>query len=93
MLVSSDNEMSLAKIIDVEALIMTAGAKERTEEEYKDIFDRAGFKLNRVIPTRSQDYNYSARYFCTSFGVINLAQKTIAMTKDIFVLIERKVKN
>jgi hypothetical protein len=53
MLVSPENEMSLAKIVDVEAMIMTAGAKERTEEEYKDLFDRAGFQLTRIIPTRS----------------------------------------
>jgi hypothetical protein len=29
------------------------GGKERTEEEYRRLFDAAGFALVRVVPTRS----------------------------------------
>lgn len=53
MIVPPGNEPSLAKIVDVEALIMTAGAIERTEEEYRQLFDKSGFKLTKVISTRS----------------------------------------
>ncbi len=53
MIVPPGNEPSLAKIVDVEALIMSAGAIERTEGQYRDLFEAAGFKLTNVISTRS----------------------------------------
>ncbi|HZG86126.1 methyltransferase [Paenibacillus sp.] len=39
-----------AKWIDLEMLAITSG-KERTEAEYKTLLERAGFRLNRVVPT------------------------------------------
>lgn len=36
---------------DLEMLVMTAGGRERTEDEYRALFASAGFKLTRVIPT------------------------------------------
>ena len=53
MVIPPGNEPSLAKILDVEALIMTAGAIERTEAQYRELFEKAGFKLTNVISTRS----------------------------------------
>lgn len=53
MIVPLGNEPSLAKMVDVEALIMAAGAIERTEEQYRDLLAEAGFKLTKVISTRS----------------------------------------
>lgn len=53
MVVPPGNEPSLAKLVDVEALIMTAGAIERTEEQYRELFRAAGLKLTRMISTRS----------------------------------------
>ena len=32
---------------------MTQGGKERTEKEYRDLYSACGFKLNRIVPTRS----------------------------------------
>ena len=53
MIVPPGNEPSLAKMVDVEALIMSAGAIERTEEQYRNLLSAAGFKLTQVISTRS----------------------------------------
>jgi hypothetical protein len=46
------NEPGMGKVIDLEMLVM-AGGKERTEQEFRELFDRAGFTLTRVVPTKS----------------------------------------
>jgi len=33
-------------------LVMTGG-RERTEAEFRDLYERAGFRLTRVVPTES----------------------------------------
>lgn len=53
MVIPPGNEPSLGKIVDVEALIMTAGAIERTEEQYRELLSAAGFQLSKVISSRS----------------------------------------
>lgn len=44
------NEPSLNKFMDLNMLVMTGGC-ERTENEYRDLLDAAGFSLERAIPT------------------------------------------
>lgn len=46
------NEPHLAKWIDLEMLLLPGG-RERTEQEYRDLFAGAGFRLTRVVPTKS----------------------------------------
>lgn len=46
------NDPHWGKLIDLEMLTSTGGL-ERTEEEYRDLFANAGFRLNRIVPTRS----------------------------------------
>ena len=46
------NDPGLGKIMDLEMLVMPGG-KERTEQEFRALFDRAGFTLTRVVPTKS----------------------------------------
>jgi hypothetical protein len=46
------NEPGLGKIIDLEMLVMPGG-KERTEQEFRQLFDTAGFTLTRIVPTKS----------------------------------------
>lgn len=41
-----------SKIIDIEMLFFPGG-RERTEEEWRDLFAGAGFRLSRIIPTKS----------------------------------------
>lgn len=47
---SEANQPSMGKITDLFMLVLTGG-KERTTEEYSALLDRAGFRLNRVVPT------------------------------------------
>ena len=48
--VPESNEPHFAKFIDLNMLVMTGG-KERTQDEFAKLFEAAGFKLLRVIPT------------------------------------------
>jgi hypothetical protein len=34
-------------------MLVLLGGRERTEEEYQRLFQAAGFRLERIIPTRS----------------------------------------
>lgn len=47
-----DNTPSMSKIMDLNMLSMTTG-KERTENEYAELFGKTGFKLIKIIPTQS----------------------------------------
>jgi hypothetical protein len=46
------NEPDFGKLIDLEMLMMPGG-RERSEAEFVGLFERAGFELTRVVPTRS----------------------------------------
>ena len=43
---------SVAKFLDLEMLLFLH-SYERTEAEYRALFERAGFKLTRILPTQS----------------------------------------
>jgi hypothetical protein len=46
------DEMHFAKFIDLNMLVMTGG-RERTEEEFRQLYQAAGFRLTRIVPTES----------------------------------------
>jgi len=50
--VPAGREPHFSKFIDLNMLVMTGG-RERTETEFRDLYERAGFRLTRVIPTES----------------------------------------
>ncbi len=50
--VPSANEASLGKDADM-IMLAFPGGSERTEEEYRALFERSGFRLSKVTPTRS----------------------------------------
>ena len=50
--VPSGPEPDLGKFIDIEMLALPGG-KERTKEEFRDLFDHCGFELTKVVPTKS----------------------------------------
>ena len=45
-------EPDLGKFIDIEMLLLPGG-RERTADEFKMLFDRSGFELTKIIPTKS----------------------------------------
>jgi ubiquinone/menaquinone biosynthesis C-methylase UbiE len=46
------NAPSEAKLFDINMLVI-AGGRERTEAEYRDLLEKAGFELSRVIATKA----------------------------------------
>jgi hypothetical protein len=53
MIVPADSSPAPAKLLDIEMLVMTVGGKERTVEEFGNLFTSAGLRLGRVVPTKS----------------------------------------
>jgi hypothetical protein len=51
MIIPPGNEPSVAKLLDLEMLLITGG-RERTQEEFADLFESSGFDLSRIIPTK-----------------------------------------
>jgi hypothetical protein len=47
------NGPSFTKLLDLTMLVIPGGL-ERTEAEYRDLYARAGFRLARIVPTRSE---------------------------------------
>jgi hypothetical protein len=52
MVLPQGNEPSMGKLLDLEMLLFLPGC-ERTEAEYRALFDKAGLELSRVLPTPS----------------------------------------
>ena len=51
-LLPGSTQPDFGKLVDIEMLLMPGG-RERTEEEFRALFKRAGFTLTRVVPTQS----------------------------------------
>jgi SAM-dependent methyltransferase len=51
-IIAEGSNQDFGTLIDLEMLV-SAGGKERTRQEYKELFARAGLKLNRIVPTES----------------------------------------
>ena len=51
MVIPPGNEPSVAKLLDLEMLVITGG-RERTEAEFNELFLSSGFRLSRIIPTK-----------------------------------------
>jgi hypothetical protein len=50
--IPADNQPHLGKFIDIEMMVFPGG-RERTEEEFRQLFAKAGLRLNRVVPTKA----------------------------------------
>jgi hypothetical protein len=48
------DDLDFGKFVDLEMLVLTAGGRERTEAEFREVYARAGFAFNRVIGTAAQ---------------------------------------
>ena len=51
LVLSDDPGPTPAKMLDIEMLVMTVGGRERTPQEFGDLFASAGLKLERIIKT------------------------------------------
>lgn len=52
MVIGEVNQPDMGKVMDIEMLV-SPGGKERTAEEYRELFAGAGLKLTRIVPTKS----------------------------------------
>ena len=52
MVIPEGNEPHPGKMLDLE-MLTSPGGLERTEAEYAQLFERSGFRLNRIVPTMS----------------------------------------
>jgi hypothetical protein len=52
-LIPSGNDPSPVKFLDLQMLVMNGG-RQRTEEEYRQLYAASGLQLTRVIPTPSE---------------------------------------
>ena len=50
-IIEPGSDFSVAKLLDLEVLVMSGG-RERTIAEYKALMDATGFELSRKIPTK-----------------------------------------
>lgn len=53
MVVPEGDEPSPAKMLDIEMLVVTPGGKERTAQEFRELFCAAGLMLESITPTSS----------------------------------------
>jgi len=47
------NEPSFGKLLDL-AMLVIPGGEERTQEEYQELYEAAGFRLTRIVPTKAE---------------------------------------
>jgi hypothetical protein len=47
------NDAPFAKFLDLSMLVLPGG-QERTEREYQALYQAAGFRLTRIVPTRAE---------------------------------------
>jgi ubiquinone/menaquinone biosynthesis C-methylase UbiE len=50
---SAADEPDFGKFSDLQMLVFAPGGRERTEREFRALYDTAGFELTRVVPTAS----------------------------------------
>ncbi len=50
--VPETNEPHFGKFIDLNMLVMTGG-RERTETEFRELYEKSGFRVTRIVPTES----------------------------------------
>lgn len=47
------NDPSWSKFLDLNMLLIPGG-KERTEAEFRDLFEKSGFQMSRIVPTKTE---------------------------------------
>ena len=55
MVIPLGNRPFLGKFLDLGVMMMAKGARERTEEEYRNLLSSAGFDVSKIVPLPSPD--------------------------------------
>lgn len=51
--IGSANESRFARLLDLEMLVITKGGRERTEEEFRGLYEAAAFSLAQIMATEA----------------------------------------
>ena len=51
MILDEDNTASFGKLIDLQMMVFMEAGKERTRKEFDSLLDKAGLRIQRIIPT------------------------------------------
>ena len=54
------NEYNTVRILDMHMLVLTSEGKERTEKEYRQLFESNGYSVNQLIRLPSFDYVFES---------------------------------
>jgi hypothetical protein len=52
-ILTEPNQPDLGKLSDIEMLVFEPGGRQRSEDEYRALYEKAGLDVTRIIPTRS----------------------------------------
>lgn len=52
MVIPPGNDPFFGKLLDIEMLVVTEGGLERREDQFRTLFESAGLKLDRIVPTQ-----------------------------------------
>jgi len=53
LMIPPDDSPFLGKLMDIHMLVLYSGGRERTEVEYRALFEASGFELIKIVPTQS----------------------------------------
>jgi hypothetical protein len=51
--VSAGDDPDISKLFDLQMLVLTAGGRERTQMEFRELYEEARFDLTRVVATKN----------------------------------------
>jgi hypothetical protein len=51
---STGDDLDVGKFGDLEMLVLNGGGRERTEPEFRELYELARFELTRIVPTKSR---------------------------------------
>ena len=52
--VPEGNTPAMAKLMDLEMLVVTPGGRERTEKEFRTLFEKSGYELGKIVDTPAE---------------------------------------
>ena len=53
LMIPPDDSPFFGKLMDIHMLVLYSGGRERTEVEYRALFEASGFELIKIVPTQS----------------------------------------
>ena len=89
--VPEGNEPHYSKLLDLE-MLTSPGGLERTEQEYRELLAAAGFRLTRIIPTKSPfSIIEGVRVLAIQGEIVNVGNRELSIPVVAFTLEDEKM--